>query len=165
MVAETPMHPDGSAMRLPHQAAPWAYVECSFPLQYHIINSQEIIRYAGQNPTQFQLSPTSTDNDIANRTKSRSSKGNEVLASKGERMTGTRFCAMHGVKVRQARYHVDGTWYARLSRFPAALCDAHGYVRFNTERDFLECPYLQIGKKVGVPNGGISAIPGYRRVD
>lgn len=165
LVAETPVHPDGKHMRLPHQAGPWVHVECSFPLHYHIKNAQEIIRHAGQNPAQFLLSSTSSGNEISEPPQSRTSRGNEILVSKGERMTGARFCAMHGIQVRQARYHVDGTWYARLSRFPAALCDAHGYVRFNTERDFLECPYLPIGKQVGVPNGGISAIPGYRRVD
>lgn len=39
------------------------------------------------------------------------------------------------VDASQVRYSDDGHWYATLARFPAALFDAHGYVRFATEND------------------------------
>ena len=64
----------------------------------------------------------------------------------------------------QARYREDGRWYARLSRFPAALIDAHGYVKFATEYEYLNSPYLQIGKQITVPLG-ISQMPNYVPVD
>jgi hypothetical protein len=61
----------------------------------------------------------------------------------------------------QVRYSDDGHWYATLSRFPAALFDAHGYVLFETEQKYRGSPYLNIGKQISVPKPGISAIPGY----
>lgn len=64
----------------------------------------------------------------------------------------------------QARYREDGSWYATLSLFPAALIDAHGYVLFASEEDYLDSPHLKIGKQITVPKH-ISAIPGYKLVD
>jgi hypothetical protein len=61
----------------------------------------------------------------------------------------------------QARYSDDGHWYATLSRFPAALFDANGYVLFETEHEYRSSPYLKIGKQISIPKPGISAIPGY----
>jgi hypothetical protein len=61
----------------------------------------------------------------------------------------------------QARYSDDGHWYATLSRFPAALFDANGYVLFQTEQEYRSSPYLNVGKQISVPKPGISAIPGY----
>jgi hypothetical protein len=69
-----------------------------------------------------------------------------------------------GVRVRQARYGRKGEWYGRLTDFPGALFDPNGYVRFETEEDYRNCPYLQIRKEVNVPNG-ISSIPGYVKVN
>jgi hypothetical protein len=68
-----------------------------------------------------------------------------------------------GVGAVQARYSDDGHWYANLSRFPAALFDPHGYVYFATEADYRAAP-MSIGKQIGVPRPGISAMPGYLRV-
>ena len=68
------------------------------------------------------------------------------------------------IGVAQARYREDGSWYATLSSFPAALIDAHGYVRFETEQDYLKSRHLKIGKQLTVPNH-ISTIPGYVLVD
>jgi hypothetical protein len=65
----------------------------------------------------------------------------------------------------QARYSDDGHWYATLSLFPAALIDAHGYVRFETEQEYLNSPHLDIGKQISIRKPGISAIPGYVLVD
>jgi hypothetical protein len=61
----------------------------------------------------------------------------------------------------QARYSEDGHWYAALSRFPAGLFDATGYLLFATEQAYLSSPHIRIGKQISVPKPGISAVPGY----
>lgn len=66
-----------------------------------------------------------------------------------------------GVGAAQVRYSDEGHWYATLSRFPAALFDARGYVLFATEAEYNDSPNLKIGKQIGVLKPGISAIPGY----
>jgi hypothetical protein len=68
-----------------------------------------------------------------------------------------------GVGAAHALYIYDGHWYHHLRRFPGALFDDHGYIRFETEAEFRSCPYLQIVKDVSVPER-ISSIPGYIRV-
>ncbi len=77
---------------------------------------------------------------------------------------GPRLNEAWGVGAAQARYSHDGHWYARLVRFPAALFDAHGYVLFATEEEYLSSPHLNIGKQISVPQPGISGMPGYVRV-
>lgn len=69
-----------------------------------------------------------------------------------------------GVGAAQVRYSDDGHWYATLERFPAALFDAHGYVLFQTEKEYRSSRHLHIGKQISIPKPGISAIPGYVRV-
>jgi 5-methylcytosine-specific restriction protein A len=64
------------------------------------------------------------------------------------------------IPAEQVLYREDGTWYHLLERFPAALCDAKGYILFKTEQAYKDCNYLQIGKEIAVPDG-ISRIPGY----
>ncbi len=65
----------------------------------------------------------------------------------------------------QARHSLTGTWYGLLENFPAALCDPHGYVIFETREDYEKCPQLRHGVHLNVPNG-ISSIPGYvKKVD
>ena len=61
-------------------------------------------------------------------------------------------------------YIHDGRWYHPLKRFPGALFDRNGYILFETETDFRNCPHFSIGKDVSVPKPGISAVPGYVRV-
>lgn len=63
----------------------------------------------------------------------------------------------------QVRYSNDGHWYATLTRFPAALFDANGYVFFATEDEYRNSPHLSIGKQVSIRKPGISAIPEYVR--
>ena len=63
------------------------------------------------------------------------------------------------IPVQQARFRENGTWYHILERFPAALCDAHGYVIFPTEQAYRDCTHLRIGKEISVPYG-ISKISG-----
>jgi len=67
------------------------------------------------------------------------------------------------VRAKHALYREDGKWYHQLTDFPGALFDANGYIVFATERDYLNCSYLQIKKDLHVPEG-ISSIPGYIRV-
>lgn len=44
------------------------------------------------------------------------------------------------------------------------MIDAHGYILFATEQEYLQCSSLQIGKEIGVPRG-IAQIDGYIRVE
>jgi 5-methylcytosine-specific restriction protein A len=69
-----------------------------------------------------------------------------------------------GIGAKHVLYRENGTWYHRLTAFPGALLDAHGYILFATEQEYLQCPSLQIGKEIGVP-GGIAQIAGYIRVE
>ena len=55
-------------------------------------------------------------------------------------------------------------WYALLSRFPAALVDANGYLLFESEHEYTSSPYLALGKQISVRKPGISAVPGYVRM-
>ena len=66
------------------------------------------------------------------------------------------------VNAKHALYREDGCWYHVLKRFPGALFDSHGYIEFQTEREFRSCSYLAIGDEVNVKHPrGISGIPGY----
>ena len=67
------------------------------------------------------------------------------------------------INAAQAFYHRDGTWFNRLEHFPGALCDPRGYVRFENENEYLNCPYLKVGMQTNVP-AGIAQIPQYMRV-
>jgi 5-methylcytosine-specific restriction endonuclease McrA len=67
------------------------------------------------------------------------------------------------IGARHALYRENGAWYHQLTAFPGALIDAHGYILFATEQEYLQCSFLQIGKEINVP-GGITQIPGYVRV-
>lgn len=67
------------------------------------------------------------------------------------------------VGARHSLYHRDGTFYMPLERFPGAYFDPNGYVLFQTEREYVSSSYLSIGERVNV-KGGISTIPGYRKM-
>lgn len=67
------------------------------------------------------------------------------------------------VGARHALYHREGTYYNHLERFPGALFDEHGYLVIRTEKEYLTLPYLRRGKQLNIP-GGISSVPGYKRV-
>ena len=69
-----------------------------------------------------------------------------------------------GAGAAQARYSDDGHWYATLTRFPAALFDATGYVLFASEEEYRTSPHIRIGKQISIRKPGISAIPSYVRV-
>ena len=80
--------------------------------------------------------------------------------------TGKNLNKEWGVKVKHALYHRDGHFYECLTKFSGALFDPKGYLKFETEEDFLNCPYLDIQGKVNVRRDvrTISSIPGYKRV-
>jgi hypothetical protein len=65
-----------------------------------------------------------------------------------------------GVGARDAKYHVDGTFFEHLRAFPGALFDGSGYVEFKTEADYRSAPGLDHGQKLNV-HGGICNMPGY----
>jgi hypothetical protein len=67
------------------------------------------------------------------------------------------------LNVKHALYRETGDWYHQLERFPGALLDAHGFVIFETEEAFQNCPELRIRQDVAVPTG-IHSIPGYVQV-
>jgi HNH endonuclease len=69
-----------------------------------------------------------------------------------------------GVGARHALYIHDGHWYHQLRRFPGALFDRNGYIKFETEEEYRDCPYLQIRKQISVPQR-ISSIRGYVRIN
>ena len=75
----------------------------------------------------------------------------------------TDLIAAWGIPVVHARYRETGNWYARLTRFPAALLDAHGYVLFESEEELKSCSFVHVKKQISVPRG-ISAIPSYVRM-
>ena len=77
--------------------------------------------------------------------------------------TGSNLIREWGINVRQGRFHVDGHFYGRLEKFPAVLCDQHGYVLFETKEEYENSPYLKIGQKVNVVShtGDIASMPGY----
>ena len=77
--------------------------------------------------------------------------------------TGRSLNESWGVKARHALYRTNGTWYHHLEHFPGALFDANGYILFQTESEYRNCKYLQLGKQLSVPKG-ISSIPGYIQV-
>lgn len=63
-------------------------------------------------------------------------------------------------------YCAAGKWYHPLKDFPGVLCDLHGYVWFETEKEYREeiaRGYINEGVRVNVPNS-ISAMSIYKRV-
>jgi hypothetical protein len=80
--------------------------------------------------------------------------------------TGKALVRRWRLPVKQARFHRDGSWYEKLTDFPAAYCDCRGYVVFETEAEVQQTPGLHVepSKQVWVPNG-ILSLPGYRTAD
>jgi hypothetical protein len=81
--------------------------------------------------------------------------------------TGRELNQRWGVGARHALYRETGDWYHVLKRFPAALFDANGYVRFESRTD-LEMHGISVSKGNGkdwlsVPDG-IAALRGYSQV-
>lgn len=77
--------------------------------------------------------------------------------------SGNRLLRDWQIPARQARYHVDGTFYMPLSTFPGALCDPLGYVVFASREEYERSPDISIGSRLNIRCGGISEMPGYCR--
>lgn len=92
--------------------------------------------------------------------------GFEELLPNGRRTSGRDLNRQWSVGAQHALYRRDGTWYHWLKRFPAALFDANGYVRFETKDDLLECSGLSGDEDKNWLNvsSGIASLPGYVRV-
>jgi len=71
--------------------------------------------------------------------------------------------ARYNIPAQQGHYRETGNWYHHLRRFPGVFFDKNGYILFETEETYRNCPYLELGKQVGVSPRrlGISAIPEY----
>ena len=79
-----------------------------------------------------------------------------------DRDIADKYCRQYGIKVKQARYSIDGRWYHHLTRFPAALLDKDGYVIFETKQDYESCKPLDLKQDVNVRSKkGIKIISGY----
>ena len=83
-------------------------------------------------------------------------------------MNAKELCKRWNLKVKHQLYRKDGTWYHLLTVFPGALLDESGYMLFETEHGYLNCPGLIIGKNkeknwANCPNG-ISTLSGYIRM-
>lgn len=81
------------------------------------------------------------------------------------RVTGKLLQKQWGIAARHVLYREDGTWYHKLERFPGALCDARGYIVFETRQLLEACPGVSIGRDknwISVATG-IAALPGYIR--
>jgi len=76
---------------------------------------------------------------------------------------GTQLAAEEGLPVHQAYYHHEGTWYQRITRFPAALFDREGYVVFRSEDAYLKLPGVNVTQKTHIPKG-LPSLPGYTRM-
>lgn len=57
-------------------------------------------------------------------------------------------------------YFHQGTWYHNLKKFPGILVDRNGYVRFETEDDYINDSFLQHGTRLHIRDG-ISSMPNY----
>ena len=78
-------------------------------------------------------------------------------------LTGKKLNELWGIGAKHALYREDGKWYHQLTKFPGVLFDANGYVIFQSEKDFLESPYLKIGQDIHLRDG-ISSMPTYVRI-
>jgi hypothetical protein len=63
------------------------------------------------------------------------------------RCSGRELNETWNIGAEHALYRKNGVWYHRLERFPGALCDARGYVRFETLAALEACPGVFIGKE------------------
>jgi len=85
------------------------------------------------------------------------------MARRQTKLTGKLLNDLWNVGANHALYREDGKWYHQLTRFPGVLFDSNGYIVFGSEEDYRDNPYLQIKEDLHIP-GGISTIPGYKRI-
>jgi len=82
------------------------------------------------------------------------------------RLTGRALNSEWGIGAYHTLYREDGKWYHVLKKFPGALCDANGFVRFDTEDDYRSCHGVHVTVETNschVPEG-ISSLSSYVRV-
>lgn len=91
------------------------------------------------------------------------SKPKKTIAKGDTKMNAKTLNELWNVGALHALYHKDGCWYNNLTAFPGAFFDPNGYVLFQTEADYLNSSFLNIGKETNVPSG-ISAMTGYARM-
>lgn len=87
----------------------------------------------------------------------------ETPPAQGEQLKGRILNHKWNVNALEALYHPLGRRFTKPNRFPAALIDSHGYLRFEKEEDYRHCPGLEISKDTWAPRG-ISSIPRYIRM-
>lgn len=75
-------------------------------------------------------------------------------------MNGKKINEVLGLNAKHALYFHRGDWYHHLRRFPGILIDSNGYIRFKTEKEFINSKYIKLGKRVNI-YGGISNIMNY----
>lgn len=88
------------------------------------------------------------------------SKGGRPEADRIEKMTGRLLNRMWNVEAKQGLYHLHGTWYHHLVRFPGVLWDQKGYVRFSDRKAYQTARGLKHSEHLHV-RAGISQLPGY----
>ena len=79
------------------------------------------------------------------------------------KINGMKLAKEWGLDVVQARYSSWGNWYAPLTRFPAALLDANGYIFFPDEASLYANEKIRVTKQINIPEF-ISNLPEYIRV-
>lgn len=83
------------------------------------------------------------------------------------RLTGKWLNRQYRLGAKHARYREDGIWYHPLERFPGVLFDRGGYVRFETESDYLNATFVKHGpnpKHIHLVDG-LAGAPGYVTLD
>jgi 5-methylcytosine-specific restriction enzyme A len=84
-----------------------------------------------------------------------------------KQITGRKLNVQWNVGAVHALYRKVGDWYHVLRRFPGALFDLHGYIKFETREEYEACLGLQINSasnSTHVREPGIQSLPGYVRV-
>jgi len=77
-------------------------------------------------------------------------------------MTGNELNNILGINANSAKYRRTGDWYHSLEQFPGVLFDINGYIIFQTEEEYRNCPQISFGQRINIREG-ISNIPNYRR--
>jgi hypothetical protein len=79
---------------------------------------------------------------------------------------GNELNARWKIGAHQTRYRRTGDFFMMLKQFPGALCDANGFIRFETIEDLSEAHGVKVyqnTQRISVP-GGISNLLGYKLV-
>jgi hypothetical protein len=102
-------------------------------------------------------------NDVLRRLLKLDSKEKRLLTKhrRSRSDSGRRINVRYRLGAKHALYHIDGTFFERLERFPGFLADAGGYVWYPNENTFLNDPLLDISDKVHV-RGELAEHPQYK---